>query len=154
MKKLILVKFFFTIGLSLIFQQNNWAYDINEWIYDNQDTSSYNYNRMIVEMFVANDFDTISICDNDLAIDTFEQRIDILKSYSSKKNENIFGNIHYFVINFVLLTGIDTELGGNYIGYYNPTNADLEKRIKWFQERKDYLCWCKEKNILFSRKKE
>ena len=50
--------------------------------------------------------------------------------------------------------GIDTELGGNYIGYYNPTNADLEKWVAWFQEHKDYLCWYKEKNILFKRKKE
>ena len=120
-----------------------------------EDTTLYDdetwNDRELFRIFSQNVLDTISVCDNDLAIDTFEQRIDILKNYSSKKKENVFGNIHYFVLNFVLLTGIDTELGGNYIGYYNPTNADLEKWIKWFQEHKDYLCWYKEKNILFLR---
>ena len=110
--------------------------------------------RELVDIFLSNFFDTIVLdCNNTTAIEIFEQRIDTLKSYTNKNRENIFGNIAYFVVNFVLLTGIETELAGNFTGYYNPTNTDLEKWKEWLQKHKDYLCWYKEKNILYIRER-
>ena len=120
-----------------------------------ENQGAVNPHRDMVELFLSNFFDTITVnCNNTISIEIFEQRIDTLRNYADKDRENIFGNISYFVINFVLLTGIETELAGNFAGYYNPTNMDLEKWEQWFQEHKDHICLYEQKNILFLRKRE
>ena len=104
-----------------------------------------NSNKEMVELFISGAFDTTLICNNTEAIRIFEQRIDTLKNYISDKNTTSITNVFRLILNFELLTGIESESDANYIGKYNPTNVDLEKWIKWFEEHQDYLCWYRKK---------
>lgn len=111
--------------------------------------TSFNINKEMVDMFVSNLFDTISACNNNEAIVVFEQRIDTLQSYICNKNENNLTNIIRIVLNFELLTQIESESDGNFIGKYNPTNRDIERWIEWFVQNQTRICWYEEKNILY-----
>lgn len=120
-----------------------------ECLVNKQVNSSLNINMELVEMFVSNSFDTISACNNIRSIEIFNERINILKSYLKGKNEKYLDKIIRIILNFELLTKINSESDANFIGKYNPTHRDVDKWVEWLEINKDRVCWYEEKDILF-----
>jgi hypothetical protein len=112
----------------------------------------FNANVEMVMMFECKFFDTIPICNNCEAVEIFEQRIDTLKLYIDKKDEMLLDKIIRIILNFELLTNIESESDGNFIGKYNPTERDVERWEEWFHCNKNNICWYKQKNILYLKR--
>ncbi|MDR0206140.1 MAG: hypothetical protein LBI45_02650 [Bacteroidales bacterium] len=112
----------------------------------------------LFQTFFDDIFDTISECNNEIAVKIFGERLDIIKTYIAKRDNDepnyALYKMLYSLYNFELLTGIESESDGNYIGKLNPTLNDIEKWENWFQEHKDRICWYEQKNILFLKKRE
>ena len=153
MKKNVLITVFVLIANCCYSQQNNNIEDIKK-------TTPYIFdlceNREMVYMYVDGFFDTTMIsCNNEEAINVFEQRIEVLKIYIiSQYESDLMQFAMNAIVNFELLTGIESESDADYIGKYKPTGGDLSLWLHWLSEHKDYLCWYKEKNILFLRKEK
>ena len=106
--------------------------------------------REMYKMFEQNIFDTLPIpCNNLEAVGRFEEKINKLKLFIRNKDGKLLNEIVNIILNFELLTGIESESDGDYIGKHDPTDKDVERWLDWFYEHKDNLCWYKEKNVLF-----
>ena len=114
---------------------------------------AFNIEMEMVDMYVNNYFDTVSVCNNCKAIKVFEQYISVVQSCI---DENDFFNSKFeimpIMLNLELLTNIESESDADFSGKYKPTNKDVEKWTEWFKEHKDHICWYERKNILFLRK--
>jgi hypothetical protein len=109
--------------------------------------------RELVYLFEYNSLDTLCLCNNEKATKLFRYRIGKLKLFiEDNRRETVSDNDYKIMLNFILLTGIDSEINGNYVGFSNPTMRDIERWEEWFNNNKDYICWYKEKNILFQKK--
>lgn len=109
--------------------------------------------REMVYLFEYNSLDTLCVCNNEKATEIFKYRMGKLKLFvKSNKGEAISVNDYKIMLNFMLLTGIDSEIKGDWVGFSNPTKRDIERWEEWFYNNKDNICWYQEKNILFLRK--
>ncbi|MDU1889467.1 MAG: hypothetical protein E6767_02150 [Dysgonomonas sp.] len=137
------VSFLFFIGFSLL--------GFSQYKEKKEDLVKYN-TREMYNIFSQDVFDTISIYNNDSAINIFEKRINILGNYISGENEFSINYISYVILNFELLTGIESESDSQYIGKISPTESDIRRWKLWFNKNKEHLCWYREKEILYFKK--
>ena len=106
--------------------------------------------REMYELFEKKVLDTLSIsCNNQDAIQIFEHRIKKLKLVLECIGEESLTEISNIILNFTLLTGIESESDGNYIGQYNPTTRDIERWEKWFCIHRKNICWYQKYNVLY-----
>ena len=111
-------------------------------------------NRKMFNMYADGFFDTVMIsCNNKEAINVFEQRLNVLEIYIiSGYKSDLFQFAMNAILNFELLTGIESQSDADYIGKYKPTEIDVVMWSLWLLDYKDYLCWYEEKNILYLSK--
>lgn len=145
MKRCILILILITACITVIAQEP-------KQLLDKKKGAEPNSNVEMVQMFISNAFDTISICNNDSAISIFEKRIEVLNNYICDKNSSNLNYIISIILNFELLTKIESESDGDFIGKYKPTYSDLNNWKLWLKENGCNLCWYKDKNILFLKK--
>ena len=110
-------------------------------------------NREMVDMYISGFFDTTLIsCNNQKAITVFKQRIEVLKIYiNSQYRSDLMQFAMNAIVNFELLTEIESQSDADFIGKYKPTEIDIVMWMLWLQDYKNHLCWYEQKNILFFR---
>ena len=148
MKMFVLLSLFFNSFVLLHSQDNN------NFTYSN-DSVLWNVGELC-EAFFDDKFDTISVCNNKVAISIFEERLSIIRTYilqreSEPMKEINIGTMLFSLYNFEFLTKIESESDSNFFGTWAPTLNDIKNWKDWFSVNKDIICYYKEKNILFLR---
>lgn len=91
-------------------------------------------------------------CDNNIAKDIFKAELQFIESYLNGEDVKL-DKLSLIISKVEIITSIESESDGNYLGKFKPTNKDLKNWKFWYDSNKDNLCWDKDKNVLYITKK-